>query len=800
MKKTNIMGCIWLKSLLIIYAVCFNPVIAQIRDHNPVVLPQNGNTSLVVNANQSLTVTSGVSITLKPGVHFKSGSNVLLNIDANMSGPVAPNNPDDNLDMNWTFARSFDADGTVIGESKIFFDDNGRALQTQVKNIEAGHVLAIENLYDIGGQLTGSTMSAPINNADFSYKENFARRADGSNLNYRSYSRYINGTTSYDKTRLPDPIDNSQIGTLGYYYSTNNQWERLQDITEYPYSTTAGPKNGTNVFAMGGGVGENLKLGSGHEIMQYQVPVTKELDFYTQIRNHYFDTSIIGNKTFINSSNKVMSVSVDEDSRASVSMSIDGRTVLTGRDGNELVLDGTLVVGESQTAYLPIVNSQAVYFSAGGLTDCFRPEISFGPTGSTMLQSGLYQFFHYAGNSVNYKVGLSDVSFTFYDQLGRIRAIIPPEGVKKLTANGIATGLSAYPSLSDIPFVNIFEYDGKGNLTASVDPDAGRSEFKHSSDGKIRYSQNALQRQQNKFSYSNYDQYGRMLESGELQPSGSLTFSSITQAALDAVGTTNTAYPTGTKFDVTSIKYDEADPISGLTGYVQDAYFLSGSAVSSKARYRGAVSAANLISKTWYNYDGDGNIAWTVKYTPDLGYKTMDYTYDDMGKVVKSIFQKNTSAETFVHYYQYDKNNRLAATYTNTTDNVSSRTLQAKYSYYLHGPLKRVELGDKLQGIDYVYSLDGKLKSINNAQAAKDPGQDGSGNGFAADVFGMNLEYYPGDYRNVATGIGSIQTNSTVANYNGQVNGISWFSKKPSSVTGLDGPIMNTFTYDPSGQ
>lgn len=796
MKNVIDIMCYRAVALLIIPIIYLNMALAQVSSQQAVVLPQGGSSALVVESGQTLTVTSGISITLKPGVHFKSGSNLRLNIAANMSGPVAPNNPNDNLDMNWTLARSFDADGTIIGETKIFFDYNGRILQTQVKNLDAGHVLATENLYDIGGQLTGSTMPAPINNAGFSYKANFARKADGSNLNYRSYSRFINGTTSYDKTRSPDPTDASQIGTLGYYYSTNNPWERLQDVTEYPYSVTAGPKNGTNVFAMEGGVGANLRLGGGHEILQYQVPVTKELDFYTQIRNHYFDASITGNKAFISSSNKVMSVSVDEDSRASVSMSVDGRTVLTGRDGNDLVLDGTLVLDDNETGYFGIVTNQVVTFSAGMLKDYFRSEAEFGVAGARTLQPGLYQYSNYRGNSVNYKIGLSDVTFTFYDQLGRVRATIPPEGVKRLVSNG----LSAYSSLSEIPFVHIFEYDGRDNLIASVDPDAGRSEFKYSSDGKLRYSQNALQRQQNKFSYSNYDQYGRVVESGELQPSGTLTFSSITQAMLDAVGVANTAYPTGTKFDVTTIKYDEADPIAGLTGYIQDTYFLSGSAVSSKARYRGAVSEANLISKTWYNYDGDGNIAWTVKYTPDLGYKTMDYTYDSMGKIVKTIFQKNTSAETFVHYYQYDKNNRLAATYTNTTDNVSNRILQAKYSYYLHGPLKRVELGDKLQGIDYVYSIDGKLKSINNAQAARDPGQDGSGNGFSPDVFGMNLEYYQGDYRNAATGIGSIQTNSSEASYSGQVNGISWFSRKPSSVTGLDGPVMNIFRYDASGQ
>ena len=232
--------------------------------------------------------------------------------------------------------------------------------------------------------------------------------------------------------------------------------------------------------------------------------------------------------------------------------------------------------------------------------------------------------------------------------------------------------------------------------------------------------------------------------------------------------------------------------------YARPSHFLSGSAVSSKARYNGTVSEANLIAKTWYNYDGNGNVLWTVKYTAGLGYKTMDYTYDDLGNVTKSIYQKGTAAETLVHYFEYDKNNRLVSTYTNTTDNATTKVLHAKYSYYLHGPLKRIELGDKLQGLDYVYGIDGKLKSINNANAAKDPGSDGGSNGFAADVFGMNFEYHSGDYSNTAIGLPSMQTNITAANYNGNINGISWFSRKPSSADVA--PVMNTFAYDAIGQ
>lgn len=61
-----------------------------------------------------------------------------------------------------------------------------------------------------------------------------------------------------------------------------------------------------------------------------------------------------------------------------------------------------------------------------------------------------------------------------------------------------------------------------------------------------------------------------------------------------------------------------------------------------------------------------------------------------------------------MHYYEYDPANRqLWKTYSNTVDNAGNKMLQATYIYYLHGPLKRVELATDLQGIDYTYTLQG---------------------------------------------------------------------------------------------
>jgi RHS repeat-associated protein len=94
-------------------------------------------------------------------------------------------------------------------------------------------------------------------------------------------------------------------------------------------------------------------------------------------------------------------------------------------------------------------------------------------------------------------------------------------------------------------------------------------------------------------------------------------------------------------------------------------------------------------------------------------------------------------------------------------------TLDAKYFYYLHGPLARTELGDynqKVQGLDYAYTLHGWLKSVNGASLnhERDMGKDGhytlpnnANAKFGRDAFGFMLHYYDGDY----TPVGGLSSN-----------------------------------------
>lgn len=59
--------------------------------------------------------------------------------------------------------------------------------------------------------------------------------------------------------------------------------------------------------------------------------------------------------------------------------------------------------------------------------------------------------------------------------------------------------------------------------------------------------------------------------------------------------------------------------------------------------------------------------------------------------------------DQFIHAYTYDADNRITEVKT-SKDNIVW-TKDARYDYYDHGPLARIELGqNQVQGVDYCLS------------------------------------------------------------------------------------------------
>ena len=158
-----------------------------------------------------------------------------------------------------------------------------------------------------------------------------------------------------------------------------------------------------------------------------------------------------------------------------------------------------------------------------------------------------------------------------------------------------------------------------------------------------------------------------------------------------------------------------------------------------------------------------------------------EYSYDFLGNVLtvahKSFAAGGNLNDQFYHHYNYDADQRLSSALTSLDGNITEAVLQARYIYYLHGPLKRIELADGLQGIDFVYNINGWLKSINHPETTLDPGGDGEGNGFKKDAFGMILNYY----ENNMTDLFNISSVDPKKNAN-TFHGLPGFMKKSEQV------------------
>ncbi len=304
-----------------------------------------------------------------------------------------------------------------------------------------------------------------------------------------------------------------------------------------------------------------------------------------------------------------------------------------------------------------------------------------------------------------------------------------------------------------------------GAQLRSLRPDEGTSQFVYSTDGNLRFSQNQVQREANpqRFSYTNYDSLGRVIEAGEYTARLDITgtpfvFETVSSSApvansvlliADNIGATGMFSKVT---DGTAARYTE---VTLLEYDLPSATFTQDPLHQVQANVDGRLSRVrNDNGATWYSYDEFGRVAWTKQSITGYAFKTIDYTYDFIGNATQVAYQKGQT-DAFYHHYVYDADQRLSEVWTSLDGTV--RTKQATYQYYTHGPLKRVELTPVKQGIDYICTAGGALKGINHAEKELDPGQDGlpgANAGNKPDVFGMTLWYSDEDYAG-AGGLGA---------------------------------------------
>ena len=413
----------------------------------------------------------------------------------------------------------------------------------------------------------------------------------------------------------------------------------------------------------------------------------------------------------------------------------------------------------------------------------------------------------------------------YYDQADNLIKTIPPKGVHPIqnqaTLDSVSYyryNISRYDTLllgfihPQHNMVTNYKYNTLNQITSSYQPD-------HDSVSVTYYdilsrpvlSQNGKQRAENKYSYTLYDNLGRIVEVGQVVNS-----SSISQADAADTGVVAAFIANGTRTEITRTYYDK--PLLNTASGTNLRNRIA--AVAFYPQYPSDSLAYQTA--THYSYDIHGNVKRLVQDIPALitysrKLTHIDYEYDLVsGNVNKVWFQKG-KPEQFMHRYRYDADNRLTHVYTSATTDIKLRPLpqspqfvtmerlDARYFYLPNGMLSRVELGQKnVQGTDYAYTLQGWLKDINGYKtddgilASSDIGHDGQLNmgtinsGFCRDAFSSMLQYHHSDYRPVSgTNYYNRDYIHAVPLYNGNISALT----TDYPITGIS-PLAKHFRYD----
>ncbi|WP_136667693.1 lamin tail domain-containing protein [Flavobacterium sp. H122] len=696
----------------------------------------------------------------------------------------------------------------IIGQSKTYFDDSGKPTVSISKDYQNNLSWASETVYDNFGR---------------KWKESFPTVTcmDFDNVKY-----------------LSNPNLKSQF--LDKYYSNNNTnpYEAYQATAEQPYSEI-NYDNSLNPGSVINVVGGNKIVDSSGTPQwktgySYTVPAAQEM--YYAFGYNYYDGPIANGKEEV-ITKFFKSVSVDANGVENVAFS-DGenKTLAAARSGGPANYPVYSLIGTQGFVDIHIPSGAPAGTLIGNPSNYevfnLRTGIKFSSTPSSLPSGEGYRValapnvtipttnpkvyiaqtpaggtitYDAGALGVTYNVNYYDYTLNVYNKIGQLIKNIQPKGYQ---TNIVIKDAPAHMLSGSTAFISTYTYNKQGLIEKSVSPDQGTSNFLYRNDGQIRYSQNQIQTD-TKVAYTNYDDNARPIETGIITKNASGIWSDASNTNLD-----NNTILSGSSYSYSEqagIIYDYIDnnqtsmvipPSLSLANVLTSAsinptdYIQENLAGNVACTFNKTGNSINAI--TWYNYDAYGRVTWIVQYNEELGAKTIHYEYDYKGNVVKVIFQKNNSSEIFVHRYTYNSIDNALTKVETSRDNINYIT-HAAYTYYKTGELKRAEIAQGTQGLDYVYTLNGQLKSINHPSLlqADDPGHD------ANDVFGIILDYHDGDYKRANTNITSSPTIAGAnQDFNGNIKAARWGNRK--SVTGgaVSGPVTQgayMYNYNPNG-
>ncbi|MEL6561897.1 MAG: hypothetical protein AAFQ94_27165, partial [Bacteroidota bacterium] len=358
--------------------------------------------------------------------------------------------------------------------------------------------------------------------------------------------------------------------------------------------------------------------------------------------------------------------------------------------------------------------------------------------------------------TIDYETGLHHFTLYYYDRASNLINTVPPEGVRFISVKDETDRVAAKGKETSHQLLTSYQYNSLGNLTLQHSPDGDTTLFWYNDIGQLRFSQNGKQKEEQTFSYTKYDRLGRIIEVGQ---SDNFDEASIMRSVNDL------GYPeSGTQKNISV--YSEVISTSLPDGLVQRN--LRNRVSYTYLDHDGDGSTIDDQTMTIYSYDPHGNVEWLVQSIPGLDVpKVIRYEYDLVSGNVLSVSYNPGHEDQFYHRYTYDSDNRIVS--AETSDNGYLWDMDAQYKYYVHGPLKNTVIGsDKVQKTDYLYTIQGWIKSINS------PVANGTGQQTASDVFAMTLNYFNGDYTRNNSNAGDMTVTDDKSLYNGNISALEF--------------------------
>jgi RHS repeat-associated protein len=676
--------------------------------------------------------------------------------------PVAP--------AHYIHFKSFDLLGNTVSESRTFYDNLARPRVSALKDYVTNITWGAETVYDQFGQV---------------FKTSFPAISCQGFVN----ERFLTQPTFSD---------------LQWYYSSSNTLEPFQDIAEQPYEQhNYDVLNPGNIISTTGG---NRINGEWRTSFTYTLPAAQEM--YYAFGHDYYNGGIFpkGEEVITQFSK---TITIDEQGDETVVFTdSEGNVLANAYSGGTSSYPVVSLIGKSGyiDVHIPkgIPLSQITLLGSASLYKIY--DLKTGIEVTTLAAGNVYRiqavttpladpktYITSTGDiayddfalGIKYAVNYYDYALNYYNNAGNLVKTIPPKGFN-------FTGIVQQAPPHTMP--TTFKYNTLGRVVYSSSPDEGEAWFVYRSDGKIRYSNNTILDAASEVPYTEYDSYGRPVESGILEganfsdgvanPNGAIITHSSRREQVFTIYDFPTNYSSNDQpsEDLYTLLINAGFSAEQASGeYAQKN--LSGNVAIT---YNKASTTADETSITWYSYDIYGRVDFIVQAIDGLKTKIIKYQYDQNGSVSQMIYQPHVATERFIHKYSYDLNGKLKKVETST--NGTWFTTQAEYTYYLDGKLKRTALAGGVQGLDFTYTLNGNLKSLNHPslQQAKDPGGDNQ------DLFGYALDYYQGDYKRANTNITA--TAQGIDRYDGNIKAVRWSNK--DFETYLDQYVEMDFNAD----